>query len=362
LTIRAKAIVVGGGTAALSAAIRLALGGVETVQVFRRGSVANRGESLSPAARFILADLGLWTRFEADGHIPCFINKSVWGSEEPRIYDFLRDPAGHAWHVDRSLFETRLAERAAEAGVRRIDAPRRPSFARRQRGWAASIGSQEVAEADYLVDASGRAAYVARRFGAKQIIYDNQVALVGTLVGTSNGEPEQNTLVEAVETGWWYSAPMPGGHLAAAFFTDPDVVRSSEFASSSGWAQLISHAPYTSRRVAAGGYRLESPPKFVSAGSARLDRFVGDGWLAAGDAALTLDPISAHGMTFALASGRDVADAILALERDGRDALDRYSERLETAYADYWARREAIYMSERRWPAAKYWRRRHERR
>jgi flavin-dependent dehydrogenase len=361
LTILVKAIVVGGGTAALSAAIRLSLGGVETLQIFRRGAVTNRGESLSPSARFILADLGLWARFEEDGHIPCFINKSVWGTDEPRIYDFLRDPAGHAWHVDRSLFESRLAERAAEVGVRRIVAPRRVSFARKQRGWLASVGSQEVAEADYLVEASGRAAYVARRFGAKQIICDNQVALVATLVATPNGEPEQNTLVEAVEKGWWYSAPTPGAHLAVAFFTDPDVVRHSQFTSPAGWAQLISDAPHTSRRVAAGGYRLESPPKFVAAGSARLDRFVGDGWLAAGDAAMTLDPISAHGMTFALASGRDVADAILALERDGRAALDRYSERLESAHADYRAIRQAIYMSERRWPAAEYWRRRHER-
>jgi flavin-dependent dehydrogenase len=114
--------------------------------------------------------------------------------------------------------------------------------------------------------------------------------------------------------------------------------------------------------VAAGDYRLDSPPRFVSAGSARLDRFVGDGWLAAGDAALTLDPISAHGMTFALASGRDAANAIVAVERDGRDALDRYSQLLESACADYFAAREAIYLSERRWPAAPYWRRRHQRR
>ena len=27
-------------------------------------------------------------------------------------------------------------------------------------------------------------------------------------------------LVEAVQNGWWYSAPLPGGRVAAAFFTD----------------------------------------------------------------------------------------------------------------------------------------------
>jgi flavin-dependent dehydrogenase len=358
----AKVIVVGGGTAALTAAIRLALGGVETIQVFRHGRSANRGESLSPSARFILADLGLWDRFLADCHIPCFVNKSVWGSDEVRIHDFLNHPAGHAWHIDRSLFETRLAERAAEVGVRRINVSRRLSIERHERSWLVGLGNHEMAKADFLIDASGRAGFVARRFGAKRMLHDRQIALVAPLTGTSNGDAERNTLVEAVEAGWWYSAPMPGGSLAIAFFTDPDIARHADATGPAGWAHLMSHAPHTSKRVGTGGYRLDRPVQFAAAGSARLDRFVGDGWLAAGDAALSLDPISAHGITLALASGRDAADAILALGRGGHDALDRYCERLEGAWTDYLATRDAVYLDETRWPRAAYWARRRERR
>jgi len=358
----AKVIVVGGGTAALTAATRLALGGVETVQMFRSGRPANRGESLSPAARFILTDLGLWDRFLADCHIPCFVNKSAWGDDEVQIYDFLNHPAGHAWHIDRSLFETRLAERAAEVGVRRINVSHRVSIERHDRSWLVGLGNHQMTKADLLIDATGRAGFVARRFGAKRILHDSQIALMASLVGTSNGRGERNTLVEAVEAGWWYSAPMPGGCLATVFFTDPDIACYSDATSPAGWAYLMSHARHTSRRVETGGYRLDGPVRFVAAGSARLDRFVGDGWLAAGDAALSLDPISSHGMTFALASGRDAANAILALERPGHDALNRYCERLESACADYLETRDAIYLAERRWPRAAYWGRRREQR
>jgi flavin-dependent dehydrogenase len=356
----AKVTVVGGGTAGLTAAIRLALGGVDTVQLFRGGRPVNRGESLSPAATSILADLGLWDRFMADRHIPCFVNKSVWGSSEVQIYDFINHPAGHAWHIDRPLFETRLAERAAEVGVRRIEVSRRVCIGRHKGGWRVDLGNRDCVNTDLLIDASGRAAVIACRFGAKWIRYDRQIAIVATLVGTPNRNGDANTLVEAAEAGWWYSAPIPGGNLATAFFTDPDLVCRSEIGTPAGWARLMSDSPHTSRRVVTGRYHLECPTRFAAAGSACLDRFFGGGWLAAGDAALSLDPISSHGITLALASGRDAADAVLKLERGDREALNRYAARLERACADYLAMRQWIYRSDRRWPRSPYWSRRQQ--
>ena len=108
----------GGGPAGLSAAIGLAGRGLRIILVtLARGEGDRIGESLSPAAGPLLRELGVWEDFVADGHAPCFGNASAWGSGEFRHHDFLRDPHGHAWHIDRRRFERRLAERAEAAGA-----------------------------------------------------------------------------------------------------------------------------------------------------------------------------------------------------------------------------------------------------
>jgi 2-polyprenyl-6-methoxyphenol hydroxylase-like FAD-dependent oxidoreductase len=53
------------------------------------------GESLVPAARNILLELGLWERFLGSGHVPCYGNVAAWGSSELVEMDFIRSPYGH---------------------------------------------------------------------------------------------------------------------------------------------------------------------------------------------------------------------------------------------------------------------------
>ena len=111
-------VVLGAGPAGLSAAIGLAGRALRvTLVTLARGEADRVGESLSPAAAPLLRDLGVWEAFAADGHSPCFGNASAWGGGALRHHDFLRDPRGHAWHIDRRRFERRLAERAEAVGV-----------------------------------------------------------------------------------------------------------------------------------------------------------------------------------------------------------------------------------------------------
>ena len=63
------------------------------------------GESLVPAARNILLELGMWERFLGSGHVPCYGNVAAWGSSELVAMDFIRSPYGHGWHLDRTRFD-----------------------------------------------------------------------------------------------------------------------------------------------------------------------------------------------------------------------------------------------------------------
>jgi flavin-dependent dehydrogenase len=259
--------------------------------------------------------------------------------------------------VDRARFEQRLRERAAELGVSSIG----PQGAGARAGDRWVFGGSERS-ARYVVDASGRAAVFARGLGVRREVAWEQAALVG-FARANRPIEEAYTLVEAVEAGFWYTAPTPGGRFVVALFTDAKLHAGRGGDATATLSRLLADAPHTRARLEAHGAVLEGAPRFVDAGSARLATAQGAGWIAVGDAALAYDPVSAHGLTLALRTGIDAAAALLAdaAGDTGRTgALLRYQARLDGAFASHCAEALRIYGSEPRWTNAPYWRRRRE--
>jgi flavin-dependent dehydrogenase len=358
--VEADAVVVGAGPAGCTAAIVLAEAGWRVVMFGRPPTAADRiGESLSPGAPALLERLGLRARFLGDGHLVCHANASAWGRSELAWHDFLGDPRGPGFHIDRARFEVLLRARASEAGARLVtaEAPRRA--VREAGSWRLDATSTCPPIATrYLVDASGRAACLARTLGARRELAWSQVALV-SFARAERACDEAFTLVEAVPEGFWYSAPIPGGRFAVALFTDAALHDARAARTVDGLHMLLAAAPRTRGRLDAHGAVLDGEPRFVGADSGRLEPAQGPGWIAVGDAAITYDPISAHGLTLALRTGVDAAEALLGDAAGDTEALPRYGARLARAFHVY--RREAlhIYRAEQRWPTAAYWQKRH---
>src|SRR5260370_30549053 len=109
--------VVGGGPAGATTALNLAPTRRVALIDLRAQPRPRLGESLPPAARRLLNDMGLWDSFHAQGHSPCYGNRSVWRSPHPVETDFLRDPDGHGSHVHRTRFYLRLRGIAVERGA-----------------------------------------------------------------------------------------------------------------------------------------------------------------------------------------------------------------------------------------------------
>ena len=330
--------IAGGGPAASAAALLLARGGARTIVIERGDDRGDKpGESLAPAAKPVLERLGVWDDLARDGHLPCHGNRSVWGSDRIEELPFVFSPYGHGWHLDRRRFERRLQEHACNAGATRVTSTPVTAVQRAGNVWRLRCGSEAI-EADVVVDATGRASRIARMLGARRVIHDPLVALVA-FPESASPDRDSFTFVEATEDGWWYTAPLPSNRLAVMFITDPP-------------APAFAPSGHTRARIEDHGYRPTAPPRVVDAGSARLDRFGGDGWLAIGDAAMSLDPLSSHGIAAALHGGMLAAEAILTA--DAR----RYAAAMEGTWNGYASMRRAFYAAERRWAGAGFWGRR----
>lgn len=84
----------------------------------------------------------------------------------------------------------------------------------------------------------------------------------------------------------------------------------------------------------------------------------GLGWVAAGDAALSFDPLSSQGMLNALYTGMKSGEAVHAALDEEWGLMDAYSARIEEIRAAYLCHYEQFYQSECRWPNHTFWSRR----
>ena len=154
---------------------------------------ARIGETLPPTARRSLARLAVWEPFLAAGHLPSPGVQSVWGEDELYEQHFIFHPYGHGWHLDRQRFDTMLAHAARQAGARLwCGAQLGSCLPLAAAGWQVEFISgfpgsrrRQRLRARFVIDATGRAAVVARQQGAKRINTDRLVGLAGVLAPRS---------------------------------------------------------------------------------------------------------------------------------------------------------------------------------
>jgi flavin-dependent dehydrogenase len=363
---RLSVAIAGGGPAGAAAAIALARAGVPAV-VFEAaaGPQAKIGESLPPGAGPLLRRLGLAERIEHGGHFRTYGNRSAWGQASVLERDFLMGAYGAGWRLDRYAFEESLARAAIENGVEW-----RYGSTVRQAEWRAGAWHLNVARgsascdclAQFLIDATGRRASLARQLGARRVNYGGLVGIGAELDRSGDAAPRDTfTSVEAVPSGWWYSSLLPNGRLLAVFMTDHDLPEFRAAKDGRQWRRMLRRTEHISRHVRNYGFRLRRPLRSYPADTVRLTEIAGEHWLAAGDAAAAYDPLSSHGIVTALASGYYAGRAAADLLCGAPDARIAYVSLMEKAFGVYLSEWADCYRIERRWPKHPFWQRRHNR-
>lgn len=347
--------IIGGGPAGAAAALSLRqLVPAAAIAIFdaRHGEQWKPGETLSPGAAELLQSLGCWPAFQKESAaLESFGTQAAWGTPELYARDFLYSLRGNGWRLDRSQFDAMLLDCAGAAGVevRRGTALRDSTEV--DGTWRLQLRGAECC-ARFVIDASGRSARFAMQRGARPIVGD-RLAGVFVLFETPHAG---DTLIEAAENGWWYSTTVPGKTAVAAWMSDTDCIREMRLKESDCWNALLAQSTHTRHRLR--GAVTRGVPAIFAAHSQRMNRMGGRGWVAAGDAAMTFDPLSSQGILKALRSGK-LASFVAAdfLLRDV-DTHERYTQLAAAEYDEYERAKRMFYGEERRWVAAPFWARR----
>lgn len=353
-------LILGGGPAGATAALNLAP--LRRVMIVERHAEPSPriGESLPGAARRLFRDMGLLESFVAEGHPPCYGQRSVWGDAHARELDSLRDPDGPGWHLDRARFESWLRAAAIARGADFVTPATVEDIRRDGDAWLVTIsGVIQKVRAAFVIDAAGRTAPLARRLGARTQMHDRLVC--GFVYGRDAASAGRGlTYVEAVADGWWYSAPLAGRRRVLAFHTDSDLPSAHIPRDRDALIAHAREAQTLAGLLDGAGFSPDAGGGFTAAHSATLAPFAGEAFLAAGDAALAFDPLSSQGLLNALFTGLAAAEACDSHLAGDAAALQRYGKTLAGIAAIYRRNLRAFYGTEGRWRTQPFWQRRNQ--
>ena len=356
-------VVIGGGPSGLAFSLVLRRHCPLSVAVIEKSAfdAPRVGETLSPGTQGLLQYLGIWDSFKSNGHLTSFGTAASWGASSLTTQDFIAALHGNAWHLDRLQFDKTLAKHSEQAGVLILPDTLAHCHQKPECGWIIEGRHKNISsriDADFLVDATGLSAAVARQGAGKRHLADRMVGIIARVHFEGGSVPSDTfTLVEAFDSGWWYTAKLPGSQAVVALMTDPDLVQSNGWAKPERFWAALRSSTYIWGRVKGG--RPIASPKVVPAFSACHNPVYGRDWIAVGDAAVSYDPLSSSGIARALDSGIRAAQAVCQyITRRQQDELCAYNQYIQTTFTRYVGVRQRFYEMESRWPRSSFWMRR----
>jgi len=313
------------------------------------------GETVPPQIKPFLVHLGLWDKFASSGHCPSYRTLSAWGDSRLYANEFLLHPNQIGWRLDRTAFDRMLVDAAAPR-VASLIKGRVVDLVLQGDRFRALLSDGAEHEASFVVDATGRAAALARKCGLRPVSADR---LIGCCIrAPSLTDGAEGLMIESFADGWWYTAAIPGGDRVLICMTDADHVKPLRLSSAQSLLDRLADTRYVKQLADLG--KLSERPLMRLAGSSFVEPSAALPLLCVGDAASCYDPISGQGIVKALCSAIFGSYAVGDwLRRADESGTSRYRQTLRREFSAYRTTLRNYYALERRWPESPFWRRRH---
>ncbi len=319
-------VVIGGGPAGSTVSTFLSEKGYRVVLLEKSAHPKfHIGESLLPCNLPVLAALGVLPEVRAMGVLKLGADFSYATDTAHRTYYFskaLNATAPHAYEVRRSEFDELLFRNAAKKGVDtrehvlvtsvEHDDSRSPRASTVDAVRSGPDGETTLRfRARYVVDASGRDTFFAKKLGVKRKNPNHgSAAIFGHFEGVTRrpGADQGNISIYWFDHGWMWMIPLKDGVMSVGAVCWPEYLKTRTGTTTEFLMQTLALAPAAHARmqdaVPLGEIRATGNYSYTS------DQMSGPGFVMAGDAFAFIDPVFSSGVYLAMNSARLAAEVV----------------------------------------------------
>ncbi|HEY7870195.1 MAG TPA: NAD(P)/FAD-dependent oxidoreductase, partial [Methylomirabilota bacterium] len=330
--------VIGGGPGGSSVATALARKGRQVLLLERdRFPRFHIGESQLPWINGVLEELGAKDTIAKAGFVEKW-GASFWEIDgTPAAYiDFtaaVETPIPQTFQVPRARWDELLLRHAERSGVIVREGHRAVDVAFEPDGvvvrYAGPDGVEQSTRVAAVVDASGRAGFLARRLGRheydptlKQVAVHAQYEGVPRDPGRSAGDIR---VLTRTDVGWIWLIPISETVMSVGAVVPTELHRREGKATAEETLEHYLRTTPGSPAVMRAARRV-SPARYDMDYSYLGTAVAGDRWVAVGDAGAFLDPIFSTGVLLAMQGGLEAAEAIDAGLRAGDLSARRFED------------------------------------
>ncbi len=310
------------------------------------------GESLPPSALAMLERLNLdsflRTQQTSSGY------QAVWGSDQLNNTGFGSETNNLAQTLGWKLDKLKLIDQIKNTFKPNVYlAAKVESIESNTHGHNIYIKDQSVPlKAKILIDASGRKGFLSRNLGFTSHQFDQLLAYTVNVPKIPHQDISKPVLIEAFEHGWGLVSELDKHHNVLSLFTNKNSSIAVHCKKLAQWQSLCQKTKYFKHFIPVNS---EHKVHCLNASSRISAKLHADNWLLIGDAAMSFDPLSSHGITTAIYSAEQAAKAIKQQLTSPGEHFSHYAQNLTAIYNTYLNELVSLYRHENRWPQSGFW-------
>ncbi|WP_298420356.1 FAD-dependent monooxygenase [uncultured Kordia sp.] len=349
-------IIIGNGIAGVTLAVLLQRKGIPFVLLHRKveKEAFALGETLPPTAMPLLNELQLLSVFEENAYRKTYGYHSMWGSSRVTDINFFHhNPYKNGLKINKQQTLQQLREIIKE---NMISYHKEFDIIQEAHGNTVVLAKNEgvkIVQGKILIDATGRNRAILQKLNVKSNVHDELVALSCHIPKIKHPKLTHEVYVESFKEGWGIVSALNEIENICTIFTHKGNEILSKLKDVSQWKIVLSETMYLKDFL-----QETNQAKFKggNANSSVAAQIAGSNWLVLGDAAMSFDPLSSHGITNAIYTAAKASEAIVKkLNFADTEAFPEYDSTMKTIFQQYLQSKNNLYQQETRWKDATFW-------
>jgi 2-polyprenyl-6-methoxyphenol hydroxylase-like FAD-dependent oxidoreductase len=353
-----EVIIIGNGIAGVTLAVLLKHKGISFALLHRKGEKKPfaLGETLPPSAMPLLYQLNLLATFEEHAYRKTYGYHSMWGNSRVTDINFFHhNPYKHGLKINKHQTLDALRDLIREEMV---SYEKGFDIIHEEHGNTVVLAKNKgvkIVQGKILVDATGRNRAVLQKLNIQSNAFDDLVAVSCHLPKIKHPKLTHEVYVESFKQGWGIVSALNDTENICTIYTHKGHEVLAQLKDTSTWKSVLSETSYFK------DFLVEEKNVSFKGGNANSSvatQIAGSNWLALGDAAMSFDPLSSHGITNAMYTAARASEVIeKKLTVADVEVFPAYDKAMHTIFQQYLQSKNTLYQQELRWKEASFWKR-----